>query len=459
MKKICSVILVVAIFCSLLTVNVFAQTATIRSESGTYSYNYEQNKEFDVTFLIENNPGVVTSTFRVKYDPKVIQAIPYDDESTDGYLSYKISGYDVRYISTDTINEALNQVPSSDPKFDLTGGYGNGTSTAAELGVFKIVSISGGMSVSGSFQVLEEDAKFMTIRFKMIAPGETTIDIIGGNSDSTKNIITGISENDFPSIPVNIEPAKVIIKAEEITTEATTEETTKATTERITEATTKSTIEKENSNNKIDITTQATTNVEETTVIETQTQSTSEKVTFSDINQYPWAINAIENLATKKIVNGIGNGMFNPSANVKRADFIIMLLNALNLDTQFDDNFSDVSKDKYYYNALGKAKALGIANGLGNNVYNPEGYISRQDMMVLAKRAMELKEKLEKGNIDVLERFADCDLISAYAEESLATMVNAGIVNGTGNKIEPRNYTTRVQAAVIIYNICEKIRK
>ena len=103
---------------------------------------------------------------------------------------------------------------------------------------------------------------------------------------------------------------------------------------------------------------------------------------------------------------------------------------------------------------------MGVASGNPDGTFDPESNITRQDMMILAKKALEIANNEElKGDSAVLEKFADKGDISAYAADSLAAMVQAEIVSGTGNNIEPKANTTRAQAAVIICKMLDKINQ
>jgi len=138
-----------------------------------------------------------------------------------------------------------------------------------------------------------------------------------------------------------------------------------------------------------------------------------------------------------------------------------MLLKAMGVDTTTTphSNFSDVRVDKYYYNAVGLAKDMGIASGNNDGTFNPESNITRQDMMILAKKALEMKNNTTlTGNTSALDKFADKASISPYAVDSLAAMVEAGVVSGTGDNIQPKDNTTRAQAAVIICKILDLMK-
>jgi len=179
--------------------------------------------------------------------------------------------------------------------------------------------------------------------------------------------------------------------------------------------------------------------------------------TFADISQYPWAKKQIEVLASKGIVNGTSDNTFSPGENITRADFLVLLVRTLELNADFSDNFSDVSETDYYYKAVGIAKALGITNGVGNNMFNPKEPISRQDMMVLSHRALKIAGIIKtQGSEAYIQKFKDKDKIAAYAAESVAAMVREGIIVGNRDVINPAGNATRAETAVIMYRIYNK---
>ncbi len=178
------------------------------------------------------------------------------------------------------------------------------------------------------------------------------------------------------------------------------------------------------------------------------------KKSFMDIGEYSWASRAIEVMASKGVINGTSEMTFNPSANIKRADFILMLVKALGLSAKTQDNFADVSSSAYYAEALATAKALGITAGVGNNNFNPNAKISREEMMVLSARAMEQVGKpFAIASDSELKGYSDSAQISSYALNDVAALVKAGIIKGSGNSIKPKRTATRAEAAVIIYNL------
>lgn len=183
-----------------------------------------------------------------------------------------------------------------------------------------------------------------------------------------------------------------------------------------------------------------------------------EKKTFNDAGVYPWAQKPIEVLASKGIINGTSESAFSPAENITRADFLMLLVNTLGISADFTDNFSDVGKSDYYYEALGTAKKLGISNGVDNNRFQPDAYISRQDLMVLSARAFEAAGlAMAQGSAVELQHFMDRSDIASYAVPGIASMVKEGIVTGSGDRLNPQDNATRAETAVIMYRIYHKL--
>ena len=49
-------------------------------------------------------------------------------------------------------------------------------------------------------------------------------------------------------------------------------------------------------------------------------------------------------------------------------------------------------------------------------------------------------------------KFIDDDSISDYAREGIEALAKSGIVNGSDNKLMPKNYCTRAEVVKMLYN-------
>lgn len=170
---------------------------------------------------------------------------------------------------------------------------------------------------------------------------------------------------------------------------------------------------------------------------------------FTDIGNYAWAKDSIYTLKDKGIISGVSETEYAPASNIKRGDFILILTRMLSINDAFTENFADVLASSYYYNAIGSAKAAGIAQGSGEK-FMPENTITRQDLITLAYRAFLAKGYIAESNdLTVLDTFADKDNISDYAKTAMASMVEAGIIRGSDGNVNPLGNATRAEVAVM----------
>jgi len=188
----------------------------------------------------------------------------------------------------------------------------------------------------------------------------------------------------------------------------------------------------------------------------TPTTQTTEN--FTDLENHAWAKDAVYTLKNKGIISGISDTEFAPANNIKRGDFILILTRMLSVNNEFTENFADVPESAYYYQAIGSAKAAGIAMGSGEN-FMPENSITRQDLITLAYRAFLAKGYItETDDFTSLDQFSDKGDISDYAQTAMASMVKAGIIQGSNGNVNPKGNATRAEVAVMCARLLELMK-
>lgn len=149
---------------------------------------------------------------------------------------------------------------------------------------------------------------------------------------------------------------------------------------------------------------------------------------LSDIEN-SYAKDAILKLVDSGIINGKGNGSFDPTGHISRQDFAIILAKALNLDTNVQTDsptFSDVPTSHYSYKYVEAAAKAELIKGQGNGTFGLGQNLSRQDMAVLFVRALGV-DVAGKG-VDL--KFSDATLIADYAKDAVAAAVELKLING-----------------------------
>ena len=183
---------------------------------------------------------------------------------------------------------------------------------------------------------------------------------------------------------------------------------------------------------------------------------TAPGTTFEDITFSP-NIAAIEALASRGIINGRSKKSFAPDANMTRAEFATIITRGLGLVEEDTKVFSDVSSDKWYAGYIGTANKYGIVNGVGEGKFNPEGTITRQEAATMVARAAALcglDTKMSNAEIrDVLSQFEDYVTVADWAMESMAFCYKKGILGDSALKVEPKVQIQRSEIAQMLFNM------
>ncbi len=182
------------------------------------------------------------------------------------------------------------------------------------------------------------------------------------------------------------------------------------------------------------------------------------KVSFTDVAKGNWYHDAVSFIAAREITKGTAAGRFSPNASVTRGQVIVMLMRAYGIlpDENPADNFADAG-NAYYTKYLAAAKRLNLANGVGNNRFEPERNISRQELFTLVYNVLKSIDGLPETNSGkTLSHFGDAKEIAIWAKAPTAALVRAGIVQGNGQKLMPGAQTKRSEMAQILYNLMAK---
>ncbi len=172
-------------------------------------------------------------------------------------------------------------------------------------------------------------------------------------------------------------------------------------------------------------------------------------VLFHDIVRYDWAKDAIEGLYYAGIVNGMEDGVYNPSGLVTREQFAKMVVQLFGLSTgNGNTNFVDVKADAWYAPYITSAMQAGYIQGQSNEYFGIGESIMRQDMATILYRA------LGDMNRKTVLSFTDKENIASYAEDAIAELVGLGVLNGyEDGSFNPRGTATRAEAAKTIWRI------
>ncbi|KAI7278332.1 hypothetical protein KC345_g6063 [Hortaea werneckii] len=176
---------------------------------------------------------------------------------------------------------------------------------------------------------------------------------------------------------------------------------------------------------------------------------------FSDVANH-WAKEPVNNMGSRLVINGTGDGLFSPNQDITRAEFAAIIVRGLGLKLENSAvSFTDVQSADWYGTAVQTASAYGLINGFEDGTFRPDDKITREQAMAIIAKAMKitgLKDKLQAaGTGGMLGHYADAVTTSAWATESIADVLQAGIVTGrSDSQLAPKANMTRAEVAAII---------
>ena len=177
---------------------------------------------------------------------------------------------------------------------------------------------------------------------------------------------------------------------------------------------------------------------------------------FDDIKGLQ-AQSAIEALAVRGIINGLGNNAFAPQRNMTRAEYATLVVRALGLTPLNAKIFTDVAEDSWYSAYVATAYKYGIVSGTSVTDFTPEATITRQEAAVMIARAANLcgldSSMNEQEVGDILARFTDYSACADWAKVALAFCYQQEILPGEDDNIMPATAITRGEIAAMVYRL------
>ncbi|WP_405154339.1 InlB B-repeat-containing protein [Paenibacillus sp. FSL K6-0108] len=174
------------------------------------------------------------------------------------------------------------------------------------------------------------------------------------------------------------------------------------------------------------------------------------EISFNDVEGH-WGKEVIQQAIREGIVKGYADGTFKPNASITRAEFTVMLMNALQTDyKEATLPFTDHSQiGAWAQSAVAHAVQAGFIQGDPDGAFRPNESVTRAEMAVMVANAMQLK-----ADSGTQSSFADDKQIPTWARAAVAGLQESGLLNGKGmNTFAPRDKTTRAEAVKLLLSM------
>ena len=199
------------------------------------------------------------------------------------------------------------------------------------------------------------------------------------------------------------------------------------------------------------------------------------EVKFIDVNEGDWFCDDVYYAVENGLFKGTSENEFSPEEAMTRAMFVTVLYRMDKPEAINAENpFKDVPNNEYYTDAVKWAVKNGIVKGTSEDTFEPDTPISRQDIAVILNRYRSYSRTAHSGVSELgsashqltdsekynnlKKTFKDADTISDYALNSVFTMNQLGIINGSEDStIKPLDNATRAEVAAMLHRFMESI--
>lgn len=179
---------------------------------------------------------------------------------------------------------------------------------------------------------------------------------------------------------------------------------------------------------------------------------------FSDVQSGDWFYQYVDFVTSNEYFVGTSDTTFEPNLTMTRAMFVVVMARMDGAEVNNDvSSFSDVPVGTWYTGAVTWATENDLVLGVGNNQFDPNGAITREQMCVLMDRFVDYygeKTGQTHETVEESEEFPDADQISEYAVEAVNNCHQYGLITGfEDGTLRPKEHSTRAQVAAVIYRL------
>lgn len=186
-------------------------------------------------------------------------------------------------------------------------------------------------------------------------------------------------------------------------------------------------------------------------------KSKSYSSNFIDVARGSWYYDAVSYVASEGLMTGTGTNTFSPDGMTSRAQIVTILWRLSGEPSALTGAFTDVPAGQYYSTAVAWASREGIVTGVGNNRFEPNTNITREQLAVMLYRYAQDcgYSTTSRANIT---GYYDYARVGSYARDALSWAVGAGLITGTTTTtLSPQNTANRAQVATILMRFCENV--
>lgn len=178
---------------------------------------------------------------------------------------------------------------------------------------------------------------------------------------------------------------------------------------------------------------------------------------FADIPSGSWYYDDVAYVYDTGLMTGLTATTFGPNLSTTRGMIVTILWRMENEPAaKHGCPFADVRRGSYYEQAIAWASENGIVTGFDASTFAPDRAITREQLAAILFRFAAYRGMDAVTLRENLSSFQDQAAISAYAVSALNWAVGEGLMQGTGDKLEPTGNATRAQVAAMLRRFMQR---
>ena len=179
---------------------------------------------------------------------------------------------------------------------------------------------------------------------------------------------------------------------------------------------------------------------------------------FADVMPGMWYTEIMDEAVNMGLLQGMGNYMYEPNGKLTRA-MVVQMLYRLEGEPLVEDRtntFTDVNEEDWFADSVEWASAGGVVEGYPDGTFRPDRAITRQEMAkMIAGYLACTGEPLPEAE-SCRDRFPDGEKIDDWAIDSVSRVVAAGILQGDDlGLLDPQGGATRAQMATVLLRVAK----
>ena len=174
---------------------------------------------------------------------------------------------------------------------------------------------------------------------------------------------------------------------------------------------------------------------------------------YQDVQQGDWYYSAVSFAYYNGLMNGVADMLFDPNGTMTRAMLVTVLWRLDGGSADGTSPYTDVPEGTWYTDGVIWATENGIVNGVGNGKFDPNGTVTREQIATILYRYAAYRgvDVTDRASLDL---FTDAGAVSDYARAPMQWAVQTKLISGRLDHkqlyLAPQSGGTRAEVATTL---------